>query len=232
MFHGKTLLGIIPARAGSKRLKNKNRLKIAGKPLITWTIEAALESKYIDHVVVTSDEDKILSISESFGVSKIKRPSNLANDTATTFDTVRHVIETIKKKYDFIVLLQPTSPLRNSEHIDKAINTLKTKKADAIVSVCKMEHSPLWSNLLPEDGGMNNFIKEEIKNKRSQDLDTFYRLNGAIYICKTDRLLAEKSFLLKEKTFAYKMSKENSVDIDEELDLKLAELLLINEKNR
>jgi len=226
MYKNKTFLAIIPARGGSKRLPNKNILDLAGKPLIVWSIEAGLGSKYIDKVVVTSDSEEILNISKNFGAEIIKRPDELANDTATTFDAIAHAIDSIEKKYDYIVLLQPTSPLRNAKHIDKAIELLETKNADAVVSVCQMGHSPLWANTLDESLSMKNFLSEEILNKRSQDLETYYRLNGAIYICKTDKLLKEKSFFLKDNIFAYVMDRESSVDIDEEIDFKLAEVLI------
>ncbi|WP_066356027.1 acylneuraminate cytidylyltransferase family protein [Aliarcobacter skirrowii] len=225
MYTNKTFLAIIPARGGSKRLPRKNILDLCGKPLIAYTIEAALKSKYINKVIVSSDDEEILNISSKFGADIIKRPIDLANDTATTFDAIKHTIENVEK-YDYIVLLQPTSPLRNEKHIDEAIELLEKKKADAIVSVCEMDHSPLWSNTLPKDGNMNNFLKDEILNKRSQDLEKFYRLNGAIYICKTEKLIENKSFLLKDNIFAYIMNRENSVDIDEEIDFKIAEVLI------
>ena len=225
MLNDKTFLVIIPARGGSKRLPRKNVLELAGKPLIVWSIEAGLKSKYIDKVVVTSDDDEILSISKEYGAEIIKRPDYLANDTAKTFDAIKHTIENMQK-CDYIVLLQPTSPLRNEFHIDEAIELLELKKADAVVSVCEMEHSPLWSNTLPKDDNMNNFLKDEVLNKRSQDLETYYRLNGAIYICKTEKLLSEESFFLKDNIFAYKMDRLNSVDIDEEIDFKIAKSLI------
>ena len=177
----KTFLAIIPARGGSKRLPRKNILDLCGKPLISWSIEAALKSKYISKVVVSSDDEEILNISSNFGADIIKRPYELANDTATTFDAIKHTINNLEK-YDYIVLLQPTSPLRNEKHIDEAIELLEEKQADAIVSVCEMDHSPLWSNTLPEDGNMRGFLREEILNKRSQDLEKYYRLNGTIYM--------------------------------------------------
>ena len=221
----KTFLAIIPARGGSKRLPRKNILDLCGKPLISWSIEAALKSKYISKVVVSSDDEEILNISSNFGADIIKRPYELANDTATTFDAIKHTIENVEK-YDYIVLLQPTSPLRNENQIDEAIELLEEKQADAIVSVCEMDHSPLWSNILPEDGNMRGFLREEILNKRSQDLEKFYRLNGAIYICKTDKLLENKSFFLKDNIFAYIMDKKNSIDIDEEIDFEIAKVLI------
>ena len=218
-------LAIIPARGGSKRLPRKNILDLCGKPLISWSIEAALKRKYISKVVVSSDDEEILNISSNFGADIIKRPYELANDTATTFDAIKHTINNLEK-YDYIVLLQPTSPLRNEKHIDEAIELLEEKQADAIVSVCEMDHSPLWSNTLPKDGNMRGFLREEILNKRSQDLEKYYRLNGAIYICKTDKLLENKSFFLKDNIFAYIMDRKSSIDIDEEIDFLFAERVI------
>lgn len=225
MLQEKTFLAIIPARGGSKRLPRKNVLDLAGKPLIAWSIEAGLQSKYVDRVIVTSDDDKILDIANQYGSETIKRPDELASDTASSFDAIRHTIENVEQ-YDYIILLQPTSPLRNSEHIDEAIELLENKMADAIVSVCEMDHSPLWSNTLPEDGDMSHFIRDEVTSKRSQDLEKYYRLNGAIYICKTDRLLEEKTFFIEDSIFAYRMDKESSVDIDEEIDFDIAKTIM------
>jgi len=225
MYQNKTFLAIIPARGGSKRLPRKNVLDLCGKPLIAWSIEAGLNSKYVDKVFVTSDDDEILDISKKFGAETIKRPDEFASDTATTFDAIKHTIDNLEK-YDYIVLLQPTSPLRNEKHIDEAIELLETKNADAVVSVCEMDHSPLWSKTLPDDNSMNNFLRDEVLNKRSQDLDKYYRLNGAIYICKTEKLLENKGFFLKDNIFAYRMDRQSSVDIDEEIDFKMAEGLV------
>jgi len=226
----KKYLAIIPARSGSKRLPNKNILFLNGKPLIEWTIQAAKKSKYIDDIVITSDSDKILEIAKHNDILALKRSKELATDEATTVDVIKHVL-TEFNEYDYIVLLQPTSPLRNEKHIDEAIEMLETKKADAVVSVCEMEHSPLWSNILPSDLSMKNFLREEIKNKRSQDLDKYYRLNGAIYICKKDKFLKENTLFLNDNIFAYIMDRKSSVDIDDEIDFKLAEVLISYEKN-
>ena len=217
----KTFLAIIPARGGSKRLPRKNLLDLCGKPLIAWSIEAALKSKYISKVIVSSDDEEILNIAKEYKADFIKRPDELASDTATTFDALNHTLENVEK-YDYVVLLQPTSPLRTEKHIDEAIELLKEKNADAIISVCEVEHSPLWSNTLDENLDMSNFLRDEVLNKRSQDLPKYYRLNGAIYICKTDKLLENKGFFLKENIYAYKMNKKHSVDIDEEIDFIIA----------
>lgn len=224
----KNFLAIIPARGASKRLPQKNLLDLCGKPLIAWSIEAGLKSKYIDKLVVSSDDDEILAIADEYNIRAIKRPKKLANDTATTFDAIKHTIDKLDT-YDYIVLLQPTSPLRNCKHIDESINLLQQKNADAVISVCEMEHSPLWSNTLDKDGVMDNFLRDKVKNKRSQDLEKYYRLNGAIYICRTDKLLKHKSFFLKKNTYAYFMNRESSVDIDYEIDLKFASILASND---
>ncbi|MEN4045781.1 acylneuraminate cytidylyltransferase family protein [Sulfurimonas sp. NWX367] len=226
MLYDKTFLAIIPARGGSKRLPRKNVLDLAGKPLISWSIEAAKQSKYIDEVVVSSDDDEVLNIAKEQNASIMKRPVKLATDTATTFEVVEHLIKNFEKQYTYIILLQPTSPLRKSEDIDKAIEFLHTKNADAVISVCEMEHSPLWSNTLPKDKSMATFLHKEILNKRSQDLETYYRLNGSIYIIKVAKLLEKKSFFLKDNIYAYVMDQKKSIDIDTKLDLEIANYLL------
>lgn len=225
MYKDKTFLAIVPARGGSQRLPRKNILNLNGKPLIAWSIEAGLKSKYIDKVIVTSDDSEILDMAKRFGSDTIKRPDELASDSATTYDTVKHTIDSLGD-YDYIVLLQPTSPLRTSLHIDEAIELLEHKKADAVISVCIVDHSPLWSNTLPNDGSMTGFLREEVKNKRSQDLKTYYRLNGAIYICKKERFLKEKSFFINENIYAYIMNKKSSVDIDDEIDFEFVKTLM------
>jgi CMP-N,N'-diacetyllegionaminic acid synthase len=123
-------------------------------------------------------------------------------------------------------LLQPTSPLRTTKHLQEAILLLEEKQADAVISVCETEHSPLWANTLPVDKSMQGFLREELLNIRSQDLPTYYRLNGAIYICKTNKLLEAESFFLKENIYAYLMDIKSSVDIDTEIDFKWAEFLI------
>lgn len=227
MIDGKTFLAVIPARGGSKRLPKKNILDLAGKPMIAWSIDAGIKSKYIDKVIVSSDDAYILKIAQKYGSDIVVRPRELADDTATTFDTVKHVLMN-EKEYDYVILLQPTSPLRTCNDIDKAIEFLCQKKADAVVSVCEMEHSPLWSNVLPEDKNMQNFLPKELINKRAQDLESYYRLNGAIYICKIEEFLKQKSFFIKKGIFAYEMNQKNSIDIDTQLDFAIATSLLLH----
>lgn len=218
-------LAIILARGGSKRLPRKNILPLAGKPMISWTIEAALKSKFVNKVVVSSDDAEILEISLHLGADIIERPKFLATDTASSFDSIKHVIEN-SPSFEYIILLQPTSPLRTMKHINEAITLLENKQADAVISVNETEYSPLWMNTLDNDQSLEHFLHTAVVNSRSQDLPKYYRLNGAIYICKTERLLQEKSFFIYNKIFAYIMDRESSVDIDEQLDFQIAELLL------
>lgn len=218
-------LAVIPARGGSKRLPRKNILDLCGKPLIAWSIDEAKKSKYIAKTLVTSDDEEILNISKKYGADISKRPSKLSSDSSTTYEALEHVISSQEQEYEYIVLLQPTSPLRTSKHIDEAIELLELKNADAVISVCEVEHSVLWSMTLDEDDDMSEFVKK-IDARRSQEQEKHYRLNGAIYICKTKKLLEKKSLFLQENVFAYKMQREDSIDIDEELDFKLANLLL------
>lgn len=225
MYKGKTFLAVIPARGGSKRLPRKNLLDLAGKPLIAWTIEAAKHSKYIDHFVVSTDDQEITSVSKKYGAEVLTRPSELATDTASSVDVVLHAIEKQNKHYDYVVLLQPTSPLRTDQHIDEAIELIFEKNADAIISVCETDHSPLWANTLPEDGRMDNFIREDVKGKRSQDLPKFFQLNGAIYVSNTAVFEQTNGFIVNQ-SYAYVMSRKDSIDIDTYLDFEFVNLLM------
>jgi len=225
MINNKKILAVITARAGSKRLPNKNILNLAGKPLIAWTIDTAKKTKYIDKLIVSTDSKDIAEISKIYGAEiPFLRPKELANDKADSISVLKHSIEFFNKEYDYILLLQPTSPLRTTIDINKAIEMLN-KETKAVVSVCETEHSPLWSNTLPKDLSMANFIRPEIKNKRTQDLPKYYRLNGAIYISEIDYFYQNNGFI-GNKTRAYIMSQQNSVDIDTELDFMFCEVLI------
>jgi CMP-N,N'-diacetyllegionaminic acid synthase len=229
MISDKKLLAIIPARGGSKRLPRKNVLDLAGKPLIAWTIDAALQSKYIDRIVVSTDDQEIADVSKQYGADiPFMRPDKLATDGATSVDVVLHLLDQLEtdEEYDYIILLQPTSPLRTTQNIDESVELLQSKNSDSVISVCKAEHSPLWCNTLPEDDDLCGFITESIVNKRSQDLEQYYRLNGAIYLCCINSLKKESTFFLKSNCLAYKMEQEQSVDIDTKVDFMLAEILV------
>lgn len=230
MIKGKSVLAIIPARGGSKGLPGKNIKELCGKPLIAWSIEVAKACSSIDRVIVSTNDKNIAEVARKYGAEvPFMRPAELANDTATTINVIFHAIDWFRKYKDFrpeyIQLLQPTSPLRTVTDIEGVIQILKDKKAKAVVSVCETEHHPWWSNTLPKDENMKNFIRPKILNRRRQDLPKFYRLNGAIYLADTN-YLNERNGFFGPDTFAYEMLKERSIDIDSAIDFKLAELLL------
>lgn len=180
---------------------------------------------------VSTEDKEIAEISKKYGAEvPFIRSKELAEDNAKGIEVVLHAINWLKKnnrqkQYDLIMLLQPTSPLRKYEDIYKAIELLFLKETKAIVSVCEVDYHPLWVNTLPEDGCMKDFIRQDVLNRNRQELPKFYRLNGAIYLSYCDYIKEEKSFF-GEKTFAYIMSRERSIDIDDEIDFKLAEILI------
>lgn len=229
MFNNKSILAIIPARGGSKGLPRKNVKLLLGKPLIAWTIGQALRSRYLDKVIVSTEDKNIARISLEHGAEvPFIRPRTLATDTAKMIDVILHSLYCLGKKgsvFDLLVLLQPTSPLRTSLDIDTAIELFFLKKAKAIISVCETEHHPFWTNELTRGGCMKNFLKTRIMDKNRQSLPAFYRLNGAIFLAYCDYIKENKNFF-GERTYAYVMSRERSVDIDTGFDLKFAEYLL------
>lgn len=222
-------LAFIPARAGSKGVKDKNIKELAGKPLIAYTIEEAAKSKIFEDIVVSTDSTKIAEVARLYGANvPFLRPKELALDDSPTMDAIFHCLNYMinnGKKYDIIMLLQPTSPLRQWYHIKEAYELFNEKQADFVVSLCECEHSPLWTNTIDEDLRMDNFIRQEVKNVRRQDLATYYRLNGAVYVAKVDKLLEEKSFFGRN-SYAYIMNKYSSVDIDSIEDFEFAEFVL------
>lgn len=230
MIDGKKILAVIPARGGSKRLPSKNTLPIAGKPLIQWTIDAALKSKYVDYALVSTDCQEIARVSSDCGANvPFLRPALLATDEASSVDAVIHALEELKYRalnFDIVLLLQPTSPLRDANHIDEAVELFVKKAADVVISVCKAEHPPQWINYIPEDGSMVDFLSTSTKNKRSQDFSNYYRLNGALYLAETEKFASSRTFFIDDKVYSYIMSNESSIDIDEKLDFEIAEVLL------
>lgn len=224
------VVALIPARGGSKRLKNKNLLPMAGKPLIGWTIDAALNCVEIDSVVVSTDclEIKKTAIAFKAEVPFI-RPADLATDYASTDDVMLHAINKLQlSPSDIVVLLQPTSPLRDEQDISLFVHDLLDSDLSGVVSVCECEHTPLWSNTLPQDLRMGEFINPTIGSKRSQDLPQYYRLNGAIYAYRVEYLRRYGGRYYSSEVKARVMSAEKSVDIDTELDFKFAEFLMKN----
>lgn len=228
MYRSKKILAIIPAREGSKGIKNKNIIKLKGKHLIVYSIEAALKSKYIDKVVVSTDGEKIGKISKYYGASvPFLRPKHLALDHSNTIDSLIHCIEEIKKlgeEYDYVVLLQPTQPLRQSWHIDEAIELIIDKNEESLVSVSKAKDHPILMRTIDESGHAINLLKGS-STVRRQDFPEFYKVNGAIYINKINENL-DNNTSLNDNKLVYIMDEKYDVDIDEMLDLKIAEIAI------
>jgi N-acylneuraminate cytidylyltransferase len=217
------LLAVITARGGSKGLPRKNLLIAGGKPLIAWTIEAAIESRYITTVVLSSDDQEIIEAGKVLGChAVVKRPDELAGDTASSIDVVLHAVSKFSG-YDYVILLQPTSPLRTSFDIDAAFELLLSSDAPSCLSVSEVEESPYWMYRLDEAGEMSSLLTESEIPSRRQDLPPVYILNGAIYIAHVPWLLKAKSFLY-QGAIAYKMPKDRSLDIDTQNDFDLFRL--------
>jgi CMP-N,N'-diacetyllegionaminic acid synthase len=223
------ILAIIPARGGSKGLPRKNIIDLDGKPLIAWTIEASLNSKYITKTIVSSDDDEILNIAKQYNADKLKRPDELALDTTASEPVVRDVIETLKKEnkeFDYLVLLQPTSPLRDTKNIDDAFGMLFKSEATALISVCEIDNKILKAFKTNKNGFIEGISSNKYPFMRRQDLPKTYLSNGAIYIIKVDEFLNNNSFFT-DKTISYIMDEVKSLDIDSQEDLnKIKEYII------
>jgi CMP-N,N'-diacetyllegionaminic acid synthase len=206
MINGQRVIAIIPARGGSKGLPGKNIKELCGKPLIAWSIEAGLSSQYIDEVMVTTDSEEIARISKNFGASvPFMRPSDLASDAATSFDAVKHAIDFYKnelhKKFDYVVLLEPTSPLRQNDDIDKMLNKIISMEDqfDAIVSLGEVhEHPSIMKKIV--GNVIEPYCSELIMKTRRQDNEIAYFPYGVAYIVKVKTLLDEESFYPRRTT--------------------------------
>ena len=206
MYKDKSFLAIIPARGGSKGLPGKNIKPICGKPLIAWTIEAGLGSRYIDEVMVTTDSEDIADVAREFGASvPFLRPAELASDTATSFDAVKHVIDfyerELHKRFDYVVLLEPTSPLREKNDLDAMIEKiyLVNDEYDAIVSLGEVhEHPSIMKKIV--GNAIDPYVNELVMASRRQDNDVAYFPYGVGYIVKIKKLLEEKTFYPKRTT--------------------------------
>lgn len=223
------VLAIIPARGGSKGIPRKNIKLFNGKPLIQYSINAAKESKYIERIVVSTEDEEIKNVSIECGAEvPFLRPGEFSSDISPTIDAVIYTLEMLKKEEgyvpEYVCLLQCTSPLRTNKHIDEAIEKLFATNMDAIVSVCMAEVNPYWSNVFKGDK-LDYFLEEGKTIIRRQDLPDVYRMNGAIYIVKTKVLMEFKTFEPQNLT-GYVMDNISSVDIDNPIDFKVAELLM------
>lgn len=200
------ILGVIPARGDSKGVPKKNINEIAGKPLIAWTIEAALASKLLDRFIVSSEDEEVDRISKEFMAPVLKRPIELATDEATTLSVLQHVLEKIP--HDIVVLLQPTSPIRDKGLIDNCIKMYKERKAETLVT-----------------GFYGKFREYGRDNKRRQDMKKVFYNDGNIYVINAD--LIKQGLMISNKVEKIVISREQNVDIDDEYDLWLAEQILL-----
>jgi N-acylneuraminate cytidylyltransferase len=220
----KRVLAIIPARGGSKGVPRKNIREVAGKPLIAWSIDEAKKSRYLDRLVVSTDDPEIAEVAARWGGEvPFLRPAELAKDDTPGIAPVLHAVETVTPSYDIIVLLQPTSPLRSTADIDNAILTMVEGGAKACVSVVEPDKSPFWMYSLDATGRMKPLLEGEYACR--QEIPAVYALNGALYVAERGWLL-ERGGFMGDETVAYVMPKERSVDIDTEMDLFIASQLL------
>ena len=231
MIENKKVLAVIPARGGSKGIPNKNTVSLMGKPLINWTIEAASLSRYIDHLILSSDDERICSVAKAAGCNvPFLRPAELATDDAKTIDVVIDAIDRTPD-FDLVVVLQPTSPLREASDIDNCLELLIAKGAATAVSVSEARDHPFLVYSMAMDCRLDAFLKiDPSVSMRRQDLPPAYSLNGAIYIAEIDWLIASRSFVSPE-TVGYLMSQETSIDIDEPSDLERARIYLSDRRN-
>lgn len=224
------VLGVITARGGSKGIPQKNLAQVAGKPLITWTLDASLASKRLSRFIVSTDDQKIRDVALEYGVeAPFLRPDRLAREDSPHVDVVIHVIEWIEKneneQYDYVVLLQPTSPFRTASDIDRAVELAFKNEAKSVVSVMASPAHPYLTKQVNEDGELIDYVDTPSRYLRRQTFPPAYVLNGAIYLIKPTVLKLERTFL-PDQTYAYIMPESRSLDIDTEWDLHLAEIIM------
>lgn len=220
---------VIPARGGSKGIPHKNIVDLAGKPLIAYTIQAALKSKNSQRVIVSTDDVKIAEVAKSYGAEvPFLRPAELAKDDTPSLLVIQHAVKYVEEneghKVDVIVILQPTSPLRSEKYIDEAIEILLRTGADSVVTVCEVKHHPFWSFTAKGDR-LYPFSKKGITISKRQDLPEIYAVNGAVYAVRRNVLFEQNSLRGKDSRKVV-MSYEESLDIDNYFDLFIAEMML------
>lgn len=227
------VLGIIPARGGSKGIPRKNIRPVAGKPLLAWTAEAALRSR-LDRLILSSDDEEIMAVAKAHGIEvPFRRPAPLAKDDTPGIDVVLHAVRTLGETEDYrpdaVMLLQPTSPLRRAGHIDRAIELLAADpKATSVVSVVRAPHNMTPESLMvagPE-GSVERLSQWSERNNLRQHKPVYYARNGAaVYLVRTGVLLGENT-LFGKRILPLEMEREDSVDIDDRFDLEICEYLL------
>lgn len=225
-----SILALIPARGGSKGLPGKNIMEFCGKPMLAWSVEAARGADApISRIVVSSEDDEILKVARRAGAHcPFVRPPELSTDEASGIDPVLHALSWLAEHEDYhpewLLLLQPTSPLRTSEDIDEAYRLAMESQADSVMGVTEAQSHPMWTKTIDNDGRLHNFIDRDSSPATRQKLPRAYVVNGAIYLIKVSSLLQFHSFSTEE-TLAYVMPPERSVDIDTSFDFEFGEHL-------
>jgi CMP-N,N'-diacetyllegionaminic acid synthase len=219
----------VVARGGSKSLPRKNLAPLAGRPLIAWTIEAALRCRDVDRVVVSTDDDEIAAVARAQGAEvPFMRPPELAEDSTPTMPVIVHALRWLEAEQgyvpDAVVLLQPTSPLRTADDITGVVALARERSADSVISVSLAWSHPHLAKRIAGDGRLEDFIAHP-KVDRRQDLEPVYSLNGAIYLARRAALLENQTFY-GPNTYAYVMPPERSLDVDTAWDLHLCDLVL------
>ena len=222
------ILGIIPARGGSKGLKKKNIKNLAGKPLIYYTIREAKKSKFLTKLVVSTENSEISKIAKKYRIEVIHRPKNLATDSTSSISVILDSLLQLEKLQnyipDIIVLLQPTSPLRKTSDIDKAIRLFLKGNCYSVISVSQIKHPPDWIYKINKKGTLEKYLENKEISSR-QDSPELYDLNGAVFVFDKKKFMKTRK-IIEKNSKAYVMSPEHSLDIDSELDLELAELII------
>lgn len=227
MYKNKKIVAIIPARGGSKGIKNKNIRIINNKPLVAYSIESALKCKYIDYTLVSTDSKEIAEISKSYGAQvPFLRPKEIATDSSKTIDVLVHAMNFLANSgnyFDYVMLLQPTQPIRAEEELEKTIEIVVDRRLPSLVSICEVEETPILMRTIDTNKKLKRVLNIN-STVRRQDFPKFYKVNGSIYINKIEDLNLNTS--LNDNEYGYIMPKNHSVDIDTEDDLKLAEKIL------
>jgi CMP-N,N'-diacetyllegionaminic acid synthase len=236
MINGKKVLVILPARGGSKGLPGKNGRPLQGRPLLAWTIDAAKGSRFVDKVLLSSDSQELIEIAKRFGAdAPFVRPESLSGDLAKQEDAILHAmawVESTEGAYDYIMMLTATNPLRTAADIDAAVERMVAEpRARAVMTVIECEHSPLFANVLPPDGNMDNFVPEEYRLKNRQELPKYYRICGSVCLSEWEHFKKHRSFVTPE-TYALVTSARSGLDIDGLGDFMLAETYLKNPELR
>ncbi len=225
-----TVIGIVTARGGSKGIIRKNVRLLGGKPLVAWTIEAALASLKLSNVIMSTDDEEIADVSRLWGADvPFIRPSHLAQDMSSHIEVVVHALQWLAQYRgllpEYVMLLQPTVPLRSPEDIDRAISLAEETGADSVISVCLAANHPYLCKKIGPDGQLQDFLYHIDQDLPRQHLPPAYALNGAIYLIKREVLLEQRTWYT-DRTYAYAMPPERSFDIDEEWEFRLVDLFL------